>query len=449
MASKVKKGFLYYIAWFLFIALGIVCIFATVLIFNPGKDVFGINLRYVNVNVKDTLNKVEINGSETTISNLSISDIKVTTGFSGVSIVKTGDYENITLEINAKIVGFARSENINYNVNYTYSNGSLAIDVQEPELWLTLAPNASITIIVPKEKSFAGIGIEVTTNSGSVNIAGGSTYDLSIKSLNVTTNSGKITLAEKASFTSGTVSLNSNSANIDVYSNISTLLNIETISSKIFIDDISGALKLTANESKVSCNKISNDVYFSSSKGYIYITELNGNFTSEPDKVHIANINITKMTGNLALANSNQSDIYVGELRGEALVNTTSGKVTIDKAYGALAITTTSGAVNVSQLSNSQTSITTGSGKIAVNFLYLTLANLTTEKADIVINLNTNILAKLNYAAKKNISVSWITTALELTGSILTPPATDATTNILNATTTTSGSIYVYNNFNQ
>lgn len=454
MASKVKKGFLYYIAWLLFIVLGLFCIFASILIFSPGKDVFGINFRYVSDNRTYTINKLT-DGSDVLINNTPFSTINVNAGFTDVYVVRQSDYDNITFELNKKIVGFSNSDKINYAVNVTVSDGALNVNITEPQLSLGLATNASLTIICPKEQSFVGKTFNIATTSGDISFGSNEGYDVSVGKINATTKSGKVIFNKKTNISSGTASITSESNLIEVKSNLTILLDIKTNSSKIVIDSITGGLDITANELKVKAGKIGKDVKFSSKNGYIYIDELGniqtkeyGNFTAEADKMHIANIIIGKMAGNISIPNGASSDITIDELYGIANIETTSGNVKVIKTYNDFRAKTQGGKVTVTQLSEKRTNIQTKSGTINANFTMIGLTtDLVSEKGNINVNLKDGLEAKINYSAKSKINISWITTALEKAGSVLLPNTLENTSNIFNITNLTSGSISINNGY--
>lgn len=453
MASKVKKGFLYYIAWLLFFAVGFFCIFACVLIFNPGVDVFGINFRYVTDSRIVEINKVD----ETTslIQHQSFSKINVNCGFSNVSVVQDKNYEVFTIFVNKKIVGFASSDQIKYSVSTTITDGALNIVVTEPQMSVKLSPTANIIIYCPKSSSFANYDINIKTDSGNVSFGYQEDYLLTAKSINVETNSGSVRLNEKTAITSGDVNITTKSGAINVFNNIGTQLNINTTDSKIFVKNITGSLNVAANEIKAKCTTVGGNVKFSSKKGYIYIDNLGtveanntGNFSAEPDVMHIANIIIGKMAGDVSLPNAANSDITIDELYGKANIITTSGAVNIKKAFNDVSIKTTKGSVKLTQMSTQRTNITTATGAVTANFEALgAQTDIKTEKANITVNLKDGLLAKINYSAKKKVAISWITTALENAGTILLPNTEESTTNVMNLTTLNSGSIYINNGF--
>lgn len=456
MASKVKKGILYYIAWAVFILVGLFCIFAVILIFNPGKDVFGINFKYVSDNRTEKFNLVSVGDGQAFIRDLSIETINVNSGFTDIKIETVADYENVTILLNKKIVGFSDAKDVTYKFYMSYQSGILNITVEEPKLNLSLSPNATLTIFCPKTYSFKDYSFNINTTSGDVYIGSNTLNELNLKQLNVSTKSGYISVRRLTNINSGNCYLDTETSNIDIYADIKTNLNINTKRSKIYIDQISGNLSIYAEELKSKCNKILGNVEFSSKKGYITIDELgnlvnktNGHFYSIPDSMHIANIIINKMAGDISLPNAEKSDITVTELYGNAYINTTSGNIKLENAFGQITLNTTSGSVNFTQMSSKRTYAETVSGKIYANFNNISDSQeentLKTEKANISINFNPDLRIVLNYNSAKGFSASWVTSSLEKQGTLLTPNTESTCKNILNATTSTSGSITISN----
>ncbi|MBQ9786503.1 MAG: DUF4097 family beta strand repeat protein, partial [Clostridia bacterium] len=209
-----------------------------------------------------------------------------------------------------------------------------------------------------------------------------------------------------------------------------------------------------ADDLKAKCDKILGNITFSSSKGYITVDELGnlatksgGNFVATADSMHIANVTINKMAGDVSLPNAEKSDITINELYGDAYVNTTSGRVKLGKCYGLLTIETTSGAVTFTQASAERTDVKTLNGKIVGNFNQISVADLKTERANIEVNFNADLRIVINYNSAKDISASWITTTLEKSGTVLTPNTDASSDVVMNITTEKSGSILISNKF--
>ncbi len=450
MASKVKKGFLYYIAWALFIVFGIACIFACILIFNPGKDIFGINLCYISDSRVIEYQKV----NDKWFADTNITAIDFESTYTKFSVVRNSDYSIMTLKLNKKIVGFGNDEkNCTYNISMNLVGSTLQIKIEEPNLTLPLAPNASMTLFCPKELNLNNISFNIKTTSGGVSFGenGKDAISMDVKDIDVSTDSGSVTLTKNVNLQSGVLDIKSKTANISINNNISNNLNIETQSSKVVVPKIGGNLNITAKELKVTSTEILGNVKFSSEKGYIKIAKLgnisaltNGNFTAEVDKMHIANIIIGEMAGDLTLPSAGASDITVDKLHGEALIVTTSGNVNLKNCNSQVSVETQSGNVTLTQNSTTEaTNIETKKGKITTTFNYLYQSNLESESGNIVINVKDGLQFKLDYFAKKGLSVSWITTDIENEGTFLAPNTSNSTNKVINATT--NGKINVYN----
>lgn len=457
MASKVKKGFLYYLVWILVLCLGVVCILGSIMIFNPGKDVLGINLKFVSDSQFYKVNQVVVDGSKQYLKQLPINKVSFNSGFTDFNVTQNNDYEQVTLLIKKNISGFTSSDKITHTVDITYFAGELKIKTTEPELSLGFSQVASVTLCCPASYSFGSYDFNIETVSGATNfMADTKQYTPSVKSINISTNNGYVYLAKNINIISGNVYIESKTSNIDISADIKSLLKIKTDSSKIQIGDISGDFSINANELKSKCNKILGNVEFSSLKGYIEIQQLgnidsktNGNFSEIIDSMHIANIMIKKMAGTLSLPNAKQSDITIGEIYGKAFVRTTSGTVNISKSYGEVDIITDSGYVTTNKMSATRTYIETNTGKITINFADIGRTDLITNKADIVVNLREDLNALIDYKNAKGISISWITTSIESNSSVKTPEYDEATAAQFNLTTKISGNIYIANNYIQ
>jgi len=450
MASKVKKGFLYYIAWALFIVFGVACIFACILIFNPGKDIFGIDLCYINDSRVIEYQKV----NDAWFADKTITAIDFESTYTKFSVVRNSDYSIMTFKLNKKIVGFGSDEkNCTFNISMNMSGSTLQIKIEEPNLTIPLAPNASMTLFCPKELNLNNIAFNIKTTSGGVTFGqdGKDALSMNVKDIDITTTSGSVMLTKNVNLLSGVLDITSTSANVTINNNITNNLNIKTETSKVVVPKIGGNLNIEAKELKVTSTEILGNVKFSSEKGYIKISKLgnissltNGNFTAEVDKMHIANIIIGEMVGNLTLPSSGASDITIDKLHGEALIVTTSGNVNIQNCYAQVSITTQSGAVALTQNSTTaSTNIETKKGKITATFNSLYRSNLESESGNIIINVKDGLKFKLDYITKKGLSVSWITTELEKQGTFLAPNTQDSTSNVITATT--NGNIIVSN----
>lgn len=449
MASKVKKGFLYYILWLVFIVLGVVCIFGSILIFNPGKDVFGWGIRWISDTKQVEYQKV----NDTWFANCTIDTVEINSGFTSFNVIRTVDYKSVTFVLKKNIVGFSNHKtDFVYTTTLSLNGTKLCIDVNEPELALPLGANATLTMYCPTEMNLDNYSFIVNTTSGSVTF-GRNNYEfgLNVSNINITSKTGAIAIQNNVNVLSGSMNINTEKSEINIYNNLSGMLNILSKSSKINVPKLNGSIKVESDEIKFEAGTILGNATFASAKGYIKIDTLgsqsnagSGNLTTEIDKTVIANIIVKTMYGNLTLPSAGASTITVDNLYGQALIETTSGDVTIGNANNTLNIKTNSGSVTFTQNSASAVSnITTEGGKINAAFNGINTATLTSNKGAININVKDGLLWKLNHVANAGISVSWITTPLEKQGTILAPNASEAETNTITATT--NGKISVSN----
>ncbi len=450
MASKVKKGFLYYLLWFVFICIGLICIFASILLFNPNKDVFGIGLTYIADRTEFKENKVDVNGESLRIDTLSISTIKVKSNYSDISIKKSVDYESLTIVVNKKLSGFSNSKETEYKFNLSYADSTLEISAVEPEFWLPLSKNATITIHCPKNLSLADTLLDVETISGSVSVGiSDSEYPVELSSLNVKSNTGAVYIANQTTFKSGIVNLNTQESNIDIYSNVTNSLNITTQKSKLYVKSISGNLVIDSYELSAKCDNIGGNVKYASTKGFITINKLFGNFTASIDegKTHIANVTIGEAGGDVTIPVAKASNIVIDKVLGNSKIVTTNGSVTLKSCQGDVDVTTDSGDVKVNQhKAGAITNIQTYKGKIFVNFSEVGTSSIKTTEANIEINVSAGKAYKFIYNAGKSVVIDWRTDAVEKVGEVNSPDATSDTANIIDATSN-NGKILLYTNY--
>ena len=445
MASKVKKGFLYYLLWLAFICFGTVCIFATVLVLNPNKDVFGIGIRYYSNNNVTNYDEVDVDGVMKPLKNIAITQVNINSDYANINVVKNDYHERITFSFDRKIKGFTKSKVKECSIKLTLEGTTLTVDVVAPEFWIPLSTSLNITMYCPNSLTFENYNFDIKTNSGDVKFGIGNCIDYSISGLNIETKNGDINLNKKLTVNSGVVNIKTASADTYVYTNVQSELNFETTKGKLYVDEINGNLNIEANTLSAKCNKVYGNVKYSSKNGYIRINKLgdsaNGNFTADVDKMHIANVIIEEMRGNITIPNGESSNITVNNLGGEALINTTIGSVKIGQTSHDVTITTTQGRVEVLQLSlGAKTDITTTSGSIWANFIEVGTARLTTTKGTIAVNVATDKTFVFDYATSGSVSVSWIKEKLNKTGVIYVAGATASTANKIEAKST-SGKI--------
>lgn len=457
--SKVKKGFFYYLFVFLGLVFGVFCILATILIFNPGQDIYGIGIRFVQhtkgANYYYTTEENE--ALRTKLSQASYNKVKFTSDYANFNISYNVDEYSTHVVFQPSITALSQTENVDLKLSISVANGVLDITVEEPDIWIGFSKNVNVYLVLPEGANFTNIDFDINTKSGAVQFGDTSNKSYEVKSLNITTETGSIRLCDNLKVVSGTVNIKTQKSRIDIDSNITGLLNIENESGKVDINQMSGSLRVeSANTLEVNANKIGGDVYVNSTNGYISIKELGttitntgnvigyvdqttgqtilgylfGNFVAEKN-LDNTNIIIGKMTGDADIE-SQSGYVTIEKLGKKADITTTSGNIQISNAYNNIDAVTTYGTINVTQHSNlAKTILISDSGKIIANFTELGAAELTT-KGDIDVNVKTGLAFKFVYNAKA-ISVNWISTQLPLSGFVLVSGAVESTTTIVTA----------------
>ena len=159
MASKVKKGFLYYLLWLLFLAFGVTCIFLCILIFNPGKDVFGINLRYISDYAAEKADDlITYNGTEMLIKDAfkqgGLNTIVFNSNNADFSVRRTSQHEQVVIKVNKKMVGLCNSDHTTFDLTKKIEGTSLVISTEEPNFWLALSNQVSVSLEIPSDSDF-------------------------------------------------------------------------------------------------------------------------------------------------------------------------------------------------------------------------------------------------------------------------------------------------------
>lgn len=444
--SKVKKGFLYYLLMFLALVLGFLCIFVAILIFNPGKDVFGIGLRFVTVHTSERYLKPT--NSDVRFDNLSYNEVIFNSNYTSFSISYDSDEAYTKIMFRPNITALSKQEKCTFDVSIELVDNALVIDIIEPEVWIGFAKNASIELVCPRDKTFSNLALTINTKSGAVNLGDTTNNNYTVKSANVTTESGNITLNKNFDITTKIVNFETKTGKIYVDSKMSGTLNITNVDGRISIPEFAGNLNISnSGRLEANCDNVGGNVKVKSSNGYIKIVNLgitqvntlgglfenhygyvqdfssdeslsayfNGNFTTY-DNTDNTNITIGNMTGEATIS-SRTGFVSISRILKESLIETTSGKVTIGKSHNASDITTESGNVQITQLeSGYRTNITTKNGKIFANFAKIGNASLTTTNSSITIKVASNLPFWFSYLTDNGLDVSWETSPRENAG---------------------------------
>ncbi len=466
--GKVKKGFFYYLSVFVFILLGIFCVFAAILIFNPGKDVFGIGLRYVSIKKNIDYYKTTDEANEQ-ISDKYFSAIEFNSGFTSFNIDYSKDETFVKVSFKPSVVGLSKSEYCKFNVSVEVIDGRLCINVSEPDVWIGFAKKASVSVVCPKNSNFALLSLNVTTESGSVSIGDSKDVTHYIHDLKISTKTGDVAIYNNVNIASGNISIEAEKSNININSDITGTCSIENGKGKLNIGTLAGNLKLISTDRiEAVCNNIGGDVFAQTNNGYIKIKNLgytnvykngktektygyvenvtggsvsgyyNGNFTTL-DTLTNTNVIVENMCGNASITGET-GYVQIDNLRNQALIETTSGNVEIGMAKNKLDIKTVNGAITFTQAGSSAvTTINSEKGRITGNFTKMYTAYLTTD-SNIVLNVATGEPFMLEYETKNGIKASWITSELEKSGTLAV--SCETSSNLIKAVAT-NGNITV------
>lgn len=437
MASKTKRGFLYYLLWVAFIGFGIVCLFASVLLFNPGKDVYGIGLRYISHRGAENVNVYDENN--TTFNSLSFDKVVFNSKYSDFSLVKTAEYTQITFGIDKKVNGFSNDENYKgCYLEFNCENNTLNVNVVEPEFWFALAKSIKVVMYYPINYDFSNKTFEFNTDEGQIELPGKtSAGELEIYGLNINSGSGKILTYKELIVNSGIVNITTEKSETYLYNNIGNTLNFKSNNGRLVIEKISGNLTIDTQNLSAKCGTIGGNVSYACKTGYIMINKLLGNFTAIIDKMHIADVVIDEIQGNATIPTAESSNITIKKITGEALIDTTSGYVKIEEAHNNVTIKTKNGSVNLTQVGlNTKNDIQTENGVVNANFKDIRNVYIETIKGAINVNVATDLSYKFIYETQNSVTVSWIKEKIEKAGTILIGGASENSINTLRAIST-------------
>ena len=460
--SKVKKGFLFYLLVLIFILLGLVCVFTAILIFNPGQDVYGINIRYVN-HIKQ-VDYYKLTGTDTLIQTLNYDTVEFNCTYTNFIFGYDEDATNTKISLKPNVTALSRDEDVDFHLNIELVGSKLVISITEPQIWIGLYKGSTINFVCAKNTSFEHVTFNINTVSGGVSFGDLTNTDYLIKDLNIKTETGDIKIFNNLGVTSQNINIKAQNSKMNISSNIKGTLNIENVKGKIKIGTLVGNLRLNnADYLEVDCANVGGDVDVKAVNGYIkiqnlgmteiqkssglfkeygYVNELakgesvygylNGNFTTI-EYLENVNIMIDSMVGNATIL-GRTGFVYIGKLYSQALIETTNGNVAIKEAHNKIDITTIKGNIEVVQQGeDAKTTIDTQNGKIFASFAKVGNAVLSTKTSNIEIRVATGEAFNLTYATKNGIDVSWATTKWENSGTASIFGATAETTSSINA----------------
>ena len=97
--------------------------------FNPGKDVLGIGLRYVSDRSVVKYDQVDVNGNKEFIKDLNIDTIEINSKFTNFEVIRNADYEQFKVVVDKKIIGFSQTDKVKHVVTLSLDGKTLKVDV--------------------------------------------------------------------------------------------------------------------------------------------------------------------------------------------------------------------------------------------------------------------------------------------------------------------------------
>ncbi len=422
MKNTVSKGILFYIFLLFAVVVGVLCVICAILIFSPGTEIFGISY-YVNVSNQSIKTALDDNNNEQNIHSLftsgQINNIDITTNYANVSL-ETRQEGMVQFIIEPSLTGLMQTgdrETYTYTSRYISSTKTLSVSVNAPNMLLAFNKSIDVILSFPENVLNTNLNIGITTDSGDVTIGHHELDVYTIKSLKVDAKkSSKVTLGVH-SVIPDSISLNIPSGNIRFRREITTgTLTINSNSAKIETGNIT-TNEFTLNTQSSSINlgnvTVESNFNYNARRGVMIVGNIDGNLNCGEgvDDVFISNITAGTINGDVLLPHADSSDISIEVLNGRGDINTSSGNVTIKKATSFLWVTTNSGKIDVT-VDTSQNLITNSyaedkgiinlesvSGNINVNFANILLKNyVKTQKGQLNCSFSPTINFILSYS---------------------------------------------------
>ena len=415
MKKTVGKGILFYLFVLFSIAFGILCIFAGILIFSPGAEIFGISYSFSKA--ETFYQKVTIDDKTETISQL-INDgqiAKIVIDSDNFNVyVNRENVVNVGLRVKNKYSGLSKHEQrkiAKTTIDFDRTTKTYTIKVLGPECMLWFSNSSKVVLALPDTINLSNVDLEIKTNSSKVILGNTESYSYTFKSLLVNCEkSALVQLNQKIAFTNN-IKIVSKNGEIRQFGTLDlNNFEIQTDNAKIVLNKIicSNELYLISESSIVKINEVSVDgkMTYDANRGVISINKITGEFSCS-ERVHISNIQIGEAYGELLLPKANTSNITIDKLYAMARISTTSGNVKINKAFSSVLVSTESGKIEVTFCPESSESekytgnfsdLHTKSGDIIANYDNILLENnVSTEKGNIVVNFNNNLEFNLSY----------------------------------------------------
>lgn len=414
MKKTVGKGILFYLFVLLSIVCGVLCIFAGILIFSPGAEIFG--LSYSHSKVETYYQKVADDNQNRFIGQL-ISESKIEK-----IIIESDNFDIYVNRENVVNVGFRvknsysglskHEQRKEAEVTNTFDKETrtYTIKVLGPECALWFSNASRVVLSLPDTFDMRNVDLEIKTNKSKVILGNTESYSYTFRNLSVTSeNSSIIQLNSKISFTKDVKIISKNGEIRQLGTLDLNNFEIQTDNAKIVLNKIicSNELKLISESSAVKITEINGKMVYDAKSGVISINKITGEFSCS-ERVNISNIQIGEAYGYVLLPKANTSNITIDKLYARARIITSSGNVKINQAYSISYIETDSGKIEVTfnpdnsesqEFSGNLSTLKTNSGDIIANYNNVLLENeISTEKGNIVVNFNNDLEFNLSYS---------------------------------------------------
>ncbi len=417
MKKTVGKGILFYLFVLFSIAFGVLCIFAGILIFSPGAEIFGISYSYSKA--ETFYQKIAVEDKTENISQL-IKEGKITKfviDSDNFNIyINRENVVNVGLRVKNEYSGLSKHDQrkvAKTTIDFDKDAKTYTIKVLGPECVLWFSNSSKIVFALPDTIDLRDVDLEIKTKASKVIVGNTESYQYTFNSLSVNCEkSALVQLNKKIAFTND-VKIVSNKGEIRQLGTLALKnFEIQTDNAKIVLNTIkcSNEMRLISESSTVKIDEVTTvngKMTYDAKSGVISINKITGEFTCS-ERVNISNIQIGEAYGDLLLPKANTSNITIDKLYAMARINTTSGNVKINKAYSSALISTDSGKIEVTfcpenseseKYSGAFSSLSTVSGDIIANYNNILLENnVSTEKGNIVVNFNNNLEFNITYS---------------------------------------------------
>ena len=457
-ANTNSRGFLTYFMIFLLLIVATFLVIVTFMMMSPFSNVLGFKYVYYS-REKAYTNVIESYGAEPGTDKIfdGLTDIYVNGDNVFVKVLRSNKVSEPYLKYNCNIMGFARNgQETEADFSCKKSGGIVTVTVEKPATFLNFKQDVGIQILIPSEDAFnnklSNVTIHVTNKSGDVYLgnpielpAGNS--NMKIKGIDFKSNSGSLIINKFFNPTINKIFFNSDSGAINTALETLTVSeNLEVYSSKGRINfnklASNGNTILSLANAKFKAAEITaNNVEFSIKDGYFDVGTINGNLISNTslNNFGYAQLNITKITGDVSIPFAGNAKIKINEISGQTFISGKGCSLNLSNINAAY-IETISGNVNITRQNDLVLTVKTVSGNIKVKYNNSSVVNnrinLESQKGNMTFNIKPNAACtfvmkniKGEYKTKKSVDNKI------LSGSFANPFVFNGGSNQINLTT--------------